>query len=412
MIKWIKIALRNIIKNKRRSLVTIVAIAIGFASISLFKGYTDNTYEGLRQSAIRGEGLGHLTVYKKGWLENSKKNPDKYMFSEEEIKKVISIIEDDFDVILATPQLSVSGLITNGNNSQIFIAIGVVPKDERVIKGAWEVLSPVKGERLNDKKPYAVEMAEGLASDLLLNPGSDAVVLGTTLSGQMNALDIEVSGTFNTGVSATNDKYLKLPFSYAQSLYDTKKAEKIVVLLSEWKSTWAVRDRLYKKLNENQIVCVIKTWKELSVFFNQVRKMFDLIFLFIFSIVLIIVVMSVINTMSMAVVERTREIGTLRALGLKRRGVLMLFAIEGGIIGFIGTLFGVVLNIVVWAAIQYIEPSYIPPGNSTPVPLTVNIVIESMFYLMIFLVLLSILSSIMPARKASKQSVVDALGFV
>ena len=69
MIKWIKIALRNIVKNKHRSVVTLLAIAMGFAAISLFRGYTDNTYKGLRRTAIRGEGLGHLTIYKKGWLE-------------------------------------------------------------------------------------------------------------------------------------------------------------------------------------------------------------------------------------------------------------------------------------------------------------------------------------------------------
>lgn len=53
MNQWIKIALRNILKNKRRSFVTLLAIAMGFAAVSLFRGYTNNTYEGLRESAIR-----------------------------------------------------------------------------------------------------------------------------------------------------------------------------------------------------------------------------------------------------------------------------------------------------------------------------------------------------------------------
>ncbi len=255
-------------------------------------------------------------------------------------------------------------------------------------------------------------MAEGLASDLTLKPGSNGVVMGTTLTGQMNALDIEVSGTFDTGTEATNDKYLRFPFSYAQSLYDTDRAERIVVLLTEWQLTLEAKDRLEKKLAANGISAVFKTWNDLSSFFSQVKNLFDLIFMFIFSIVLVIVVMSVINTMSMAVVERTREIGTLRALGLKRNGVSLLFAIEGGVLGFIGTIFGIVLNIIVWGIINLVEPTYIPPGNSTPVPLTVNIVPESMFYLMVFLVILSLFSAIMPARKASKQSVVDALGFI
>lgn len=412
MLKWFKIALRNIIKNKRRSFVTILAIAIGFAAISLFRGYTDNTYEGLRQSAIRGEGLAHLTIYKKGWLENGKKDPETHMFTQAEIKKITQIVEQYDDVILATPQIFISGLVSNGKNSQIFIANGVVAGDEKIIRGAWEAFRPVNGKRVDDNVPYGVEMAGQLAADLDLESGDDAVIMGTTLSGQMNALDINIAGTFDTGTTATNDKYIRIPFSYAQSLYDTGQAERIVVLLSEWQKTGKMKSVLDKVLAENDIHCVIKTWNELSVFFTQVKNMFDLIFVFIFSIVLVIVVMSVINTMSMTVVERTREIGTMRALGLKRRGVTFLFAIEGMVLGFIGAVFGTFLNVIVWTAIRYAQPSYIPPGSSLPVPLTVNLVPGAMVVLMMFLVLLSLFSAIIPARKASKQNIVDTLGFV
>ena len=89
MIKWMKIALRNILKNRRRSMVTLLAIAVGFAAVSLFRGYADRTYWGIRQMAISGEGLGHLTIYKKGWLEKGKIEPDKYMFSKGEIQRII-----------------------------------------------------------------------------------------------------------------------------------------------------------------------------------------------------------------------------------------------------------------------------------------------------------------------------------
>ena len=96
------------------------------------------------------------------------------------------------------------------------------------------------------------------------------------------------------------------------------------------------------------MLCEIKTWNELSLFYSKVKGMFDMIFMFLFIIVLVIVVMSVVNTMGMAVLERTREIGTLRALGLKRRGVGLLFAIEGAMIGLLGSILGVILNIIAW----------------------------------------------------------------
>jgi putative ABC transport system permease protein len=412
MMKWIKIASRNVLRNKRRSLVTIVAIAIGFAAVSLFRGYTDNTYKGLRQSAIQGEGLGHLTIYKEGWLEKGKTDPYNYMFSREDIQKIIHLVKKDEDVVLATPQINISGLVSNGSTSTIFLANGVIPKDEKTIRGAWAAFRPVTGEGLKDDKTYGVEMAGDLAKYLNLKVGGDGVVMGTTLDGQMNALDISISGIYDTGSDATNDKYMRVPFTFAQSLYDTEKADRIVVLLTDWKKTENARHRLTGILSENGIKTEIKSWNELSLFYTKVKGMFDMIFMFIFSIVFIIVIMSVINTMGMAVIERTREIGTLRALGLKQRGVSMLFAIEGGILGFLGCLLGVIINIIVFVIIRAIGPSYIPPGSSSPVPLIVNLVPQSMFLFILFLIFLSLVAAIIPARRAARQNVVDALGHV
>jgi len=412
MIKWIKIALRNILKNRRRSFVTLLAIAMGFAAVSIFRGYIHNTYEGLRQSAIRGEGLGHLTIYKEGWLEKGKADPDRYMFSQKEFQRLIDLVEENEDVILATPQINISGLVSNGRTSTIFLANGVIPQDEKTIKGAWASFRPVKGDGLSDKKPYGVEIAEDLASHLDLGPGSYGVVMATTLDGQMNALDIEVAGVYDTGSDATNDKYMRVPLVFAQSLYDTEKADRLVVLLNHWEKTETVRNRLLGKLSVAGLRCEIKTWNELSLFYSKVKGMFDMIFLFIFVIVLIIVVMSVVNTMGMAVLERTREIGTLRALGLKQRGVSILFAIEGAMLGLLGTIFGVILNVAVWGVIRIVEPTYIPPGVSTPVPLIVNLVPQAMLILMVFLILLSLIAAILPARRAARQNVVHALGHV
>ena len=187
--------------------------------------------------SIIGEGLGHLTIYKQGWLEKGKIDPDKYMFSQEEIQRIIDLVEEDENVILATPEIHISGLVSNGRISAIFLAKGVIPSDDKTIKGAWAAFRPVRGDILSEKKSYSVEMAEDLASDLNLKPGSDGVVMATTLDGQMNALDIEVAGIYDTGSDATNDKYMRFPFAFAQSLYDTDRAEQVVVLLEGWKKT-------------------------------------------------------------------------------------------------------------------------------------------------------------------------------
>jgi putative ABC transport system permease protein len=410
--KWFKLAIRNIKRNRRRSMMTLAAIAVGFAALSLFQGYMHSTYTGLRESAIRGEGLGHLTIFQTGWLTQGQQAPADFMFSGETTRKIINLVEAEADVLLATPRLHISGLVSNGVVSTIFLAQGVIPRDDSTIKGAFAAFRPVKGQTLDDRRPYGVEMADGLARILSLTPGAEGVAMAPTLDGQMNAMDILVAGTYNSGSDATNDKLMRVPLGFAQSLYDTDKADRIVVLLDDWQKTEPVRRRLYALLKESHIDVEIKTWEELSLFYHQVKGMFDMIFFFLFCIVLIIVVMSTVNTMSMAVLERTREVGTMRALGLKRRGVSMLFAVEGVLLGLVGCLGGIGLKLLVWGLFEWLKPTYTPPGVSTAVPVVIDLAPVGVAVLCGFFAVFSLLAAILPARRAARQNVVEALGHV
>jgi putative ABC transport system permease protein len=412
MMKWIKLAVRNIFRNRRRSLVTLLAIGVGFAAINLFYGWIHHSYWGLRVMAVQAEGLGHLRINRAGWQEKGKLEPEKYMFSKEETEKIIKLTTDEKEVILATPQIQVTGIVTNGIASTIFIAQGVVPKDEKRIKGGWAAFRPVNGKELDDRKKYGVEIAQDLARYLNLTAGKDGVVMASTLSGQMNALDMQVMGVYDTGSDFSNDKYMRFTFDFAQSLLDTHSAERIVVLLKDWKKTEEMRHIFLKKLNDAGIAGEIRTWKELSLSYLKTKSILDMMFSFLFTIVIVIVVMTTVNTMGMAILERTREIGTLRALGLKRRGISLLFALEGAFLGFFGSIMGVILHLCVWTIIRTFPPQYTPPGISTPMSLVVDLVPQALFILVFCMVGLSLVAAIIPARRAARQNIVDALGHV
>jgi putative ABC transport system permease protein len=412
MMKWLKLAVRNIFRNKRRSFVTLMAIGVGFASISLFQGYIDHVYYGLRVIAIHGEGLGHLRVNKVGWQEKGKLEPEKYMFSKEETQKIIKLVTEENTVILATPQIQVTGIVTNGIASTIFIAQGVVPKDDKTIKGTWASFLPIKGQTLNDEKLYGIEIAEDLSNYLSLTQDKEGVVMAPTLSGQMNALDVKINGVYNTGSEFSNDKFMRFNFYFAQSLLDTQSAERIVILLKDWEDTERMRTVLLAKLKAAGIDCEIRTWEDLSLFFSKEKAFLRVMFTFLFSIVLVIVVMTTVNTMGMAILERTREIGTLRALGLKRRGVSLLFALEGALLGFFGSVMGFILHTCVWAIITIYPPKYTPPGIAMPIDLVVHMVPWMLFILLFCFVLFSMFAALIPARRAAKQNIVDSLGHV
>lgn len=416
MLMWLTISFRNIIKNGRRSLTTVLAIALGYAAINLFQGYVHNTYQGLTNAAIHGEGLGHLTIFKKGFLEQGKLNPEKYQFSRTEVQRISEIINRLPEVELVTPRLSVTGIVSNGRNSTIFISEGLVPADDVAIRGDLTKYTSFKGTYLTDREQTGVVVGSELAEMLNLKQGGDAVILSNTYSGMANALDVKVLGIYNTGISATNDKMVLMTYRHAQDLMDFQGAERLIVLLKNGKTgkadASAAAAKIRRLLYDSGYAVEIKTWDELSVFYNQVKSLFDMIFLFIFSIVLVIVVMSVINAMSMSVMERTREIGTMRALGLKRYGVKLLFATEGVLLGILGSAAGGIIFFIVYTIITMTHPTYIPPASSNPVPLHVDLMWPVLLQSMFFMAVLSMLAAFVPARRSARMTIVDALGHI
>ena len=253
----------------------------------------------------------------------------------------------------------------------------------------------------------------GLADMLHLKKGDQASLLSNTLTGQANALDITLDKTFNTGNAGSNDKFAFMSLSLAQSLYDTAgAADRLTVLLDDEKYTESMRKLLQEKLQTAGFDMEIKTWQELSDFYNQVHSMFDMIFGFIFSILLTVVVMSVANSMGMAVVERTREIGTLRAIGLKRGGVVKLFTAESLMLTLIGCLAGLLLTFGVRYGINVAHISYTPPNSASPVPLLIDLDLSRTLLTLILMLVVGTLAAYLPARRAAKQAIIDALGHV
>jgi putative ABC transport system permease protein len=313
-----------------------------------------------------------------------------------------------------TPRLSLSGLISNGKNSTIFISQGLVPADDALIRGDLTQYTSFTGQYLSDKEPVGVVLGTELSRMLNLEQGNDAIILSNTYSGMANALDVKVMGIYNTRSAATNDKMLLMTYGRAQELVDFHGAERLVVLLkNNGEGAAAAAARIQKAVRDAAGFEVeIKTWQELSAFYNQVKGMFDMIFSFVFSIVLVIVVMSVVNTMSMSVMERTREIGTMRALGLKRYGVKILFSAEGLLIGLLGIIGGLIIFFTVYTIIGVVNPTYTPPNFTRPVPLQVDLVWAALGRTAGFMVLLSTLAALVPARKSARMAIIDALGHV
>lgn len=416
----LKLALRGLVRNRRRSLVTLVAIALGFAAIALFAGYTHNVYDGLSRQSIHSELLGHLTLSKRGMNREGKLDPERYLLTPGDIARIRALLKDEPRIKLIAPRLAFNGLVSNGRASTIFIAEGIEPQAmQRLQEGYLTVEEAQSGayssflKQLDPARQEVVELSAGLAELLHLAVGGQAALLVNTLGGQANAQDVAVGGTFNTGSAGSNDKFAFVPLALAQSLLDADgKADRLTLLLDDVRATEPLRAHLTSKLAAAGFDLEIETWQELSTFYHQVHNMFDMIFGFIFSIVLTVVVMSVANSMSMTVVERTREIGTLRAIGLKRSGVVWLFATESLVLTLAGCLVGLLVTLGVRYGINVAGISYTPPNSATPIPLLVDMDAERILFTLVLMGVVGTLAALLPARRAARQPIIDALGHV
>ena len=415
-----RLALRGLSRNRRRSMMTLLAIAFGFSAISLFAGYTHNVYGGLARLSIHGEMMGHLTLSKRGMRKEGKLDPERYLLTTTEVDAIAKLLKAEPHVEMVAPRLALSGLISNGRASTIFIAEGIEPSavlhlrqgaltDAERKSGKFESMKA----RLDPEHPEMVNLSAGLVELLHLAVGGQAVVLVNTLTGQANALDVTLGRSFNTGNAGSNDKFAFVSLALARSLLDAEgRADRLTILLDDVNQTEAMRDHLLAKLNAAGFDVEIQTWQDLSDFYNQVHDMFDMIFGFIFSIVLTVVVMSVANSMSMTVVERTREIGTLRAIGLRRSGVVRLFTLESMLLTLIGCGVGMLITLGVRWGINAAQISYTPPNSASPVPLLVDMDAGRVIFTFVMMGMVGTLAAYMPARRAAKKDIIDALGHV
>lgn len=403
------LGLRNLRRNFRRSFTTIMSIALGFAAVALFSGYTKMVYFGLTEQAVHGELIGHLTISKRGMKQDGRLFPERYLLRAEDIARIGEAVKKSYPKAWIAPRLTFTGLASNGRVSTIFLAEGIDPDDMTVLRGPRAMASGA----LLPNEPSGVSVARGLAALLHLQANDELSLLVSTLHGQANAVDAKIIDTYSTGNANLEDKSLFIPLALAQSLYDAdNRADRVSVLFPDIAMTEPTRLELARTLSELGLDVEIDTWEELSAFYRQVKGMFDMIFSFILSIVLTIVVMSITNAMTMSVVERTREIGTLRAIGLRRAGVVKLFLAEALLLMLIGCAVGLVLTLLLRIGINDLDISYTPPNGTDKVPLIIGI--DSFKMLLAFgaLTLLGLLAALFPARRAAHNPVTESLAHV
>lgn len=400
----LRFAWRNILRNRRRSLVTILIAAVGCTSILVATGFALYTYEQLRDGAARE--FGHITIGGRDYFTRDEETPMQYGI--DDYRALTARLLDDERVRRVLPRVSLSGLISNGDKSVIFLGIGADIEAEAEARGQFLQLVDGAYSRPDDGMP-AVLLGTDLARSLNAKPGTGLTLLATTTSGGINAIDVMVTGIVSTGWREVDKRLVYTPVVTAQHLLMSERISTLSVYLDSTDSAPAVFDELAAADTGH----AYKPWWEQAFYYHSVRDIYNRIFGLLGLIIGLLVFFSVANTLAMAVVERTREIGTLRALGALPGEIVAQFLREGALIGATGALLGTALAGIVVLALPYAGMEMPPPpGRSVGYPLLV--IATPPLYLITNAAIIALCAAAawFVSRKAARKPIVEALAHV
>jgi putative ABC transport system permease protein len=404
----ITLSLRNLLRNKRRTMITLAVIVFGVAGILIFAGYVDYSMWGLRENTIH-RGLGHIQVFQEGY--NAKNNQSHLDFLINNPGIVFKQIMRLPHVKEATSELSLRGLLSTGDRTEMTESRGYDLQWAQTIKKNF---SMVRGTFLNEKDRYHMLLGQILAEKLNSKPGDLVTLMTTTKDGALNAYDVTIKGIIKTGIKEMDSTLSVIPISLAQELLNVQGIEKFIVILDKTENTAKVAELLIK-LNKNQNIPIeIKNWFELADFYKRVKALYESFLSVTITIIIVIVIFSIVNTMSMIIFERMREIGTIRALGMTKSKIIYMFITEGLWLGIFGIIIGIAVSELIGLGINASGGIYIPPPPTSTEGYYAMISPNAGRYLDASLVALFsvIIGSIIPAIKAAKLKIDEALRYI
>jgi putative ABC transport system permease protein len=397
-----KLALRNVLRHKARTGMTLLAIIVGVVGLILSGGFVQDIFKQLGEVLIHSQS-GHMQVSRAGYFERGARSPEKFMIdTPEPLRESISTIDGVDDVM---GRVYFAGLLNNGHSDLPIIGEGVEPAREARM-GSGMVMSA--GRALADNDINGMMIGQGLAHALKLKPGDWVTLVMNTADGALNSLEFLVVGVFQTFSKDYDARAVRISLTTAQEMLVTTGVNTMVVVLKHTKTTDAIASMLMQKHGKSGLE--VKTWLELNDFYAKTVEMYDAQFGVLRIIILLMVLLSVANSVNMSVFERVGEFGTMMALGNRGARVFGLIIAENIIIGLAGAGAGVVLGIALALGISAVGIPMPPPPNSdlgyTARILVVPSVIASAFAVGLFA---TVGAALLPASRVRRIPVVDAL---
>jgi putative ABC transport system permease protein len=412
MLKILQIALRNLLRYKRRTLLTASLITVGVVFVLIFMSVS-GSFKNMMVGQITDSMLGHLQVHRKGYVASIDTLPLTLNMKAKGAQRLEKILEQQPEIEASSPRIKFGAMFSNYTETSNIRLNGVVPEREFATV-------PLLPSRITEgRKTFTrgeILVPALLSKGMKVKVGDTVVIIATNKDGSVNGRQFVVAGILE-GISGPGGRDGYIHFDDAAELLRMEEAEvsEIAVRLKDFDALHAFSSRLEGMLagemnKENKPMFEIHTWEKLSPFFN-IAKMIDLMTLSIKLMLTMIVLISITNVMIMAVYERIREIGTIAAIGTQPGKILSMFVVEGFLLGVFGAIIG---GCVATVLVKILNLSRITFdfGQQKGLLLVAQLHLPDLLFISTTVIVVSVIASLYPAVKASRMDPIQALRHV
>jgi ABC-type lipoprotein release transport system permease subunit len=333
--KLLIMAWRNVWRNWRRTVIAGIAIALGLAFMLLYEGMLGGMNEALYSNTVKLQG-GHVQIHASGFREKANRLP---LLPLADPGAAVGAALAQPEVVAVAQRIETSGMVSSREGTLSVVITGIEPEQEAPVSMVAE--NVVQGRWLQGNDEDVLLIGQAMAERLEVTVGDRVTLVGRATHQQMRRRTMTIVGIYDLGIPEVEKSMVYVSLLEAQTLFDLRdQATEVAVHLEQVGQEPPVVERLQAALPGYEVDAwdtLDPSTKQMMEIEAQVMEMFGLV-------ILLIVGVGILNLMLMVVFERTREIGLLAAMGLKRRETVVLFLLEGVLVGLLGAVAGSVLG--------------------------------------------------------------------
>ena len=398
-----KIASRNIWRSQKRSLTIISAVSFGLWAGIFMTAFYNGVIEQRINTAISSE-LSHMQLHHP---EFRKDHEIKYFLPEG--RKTIQKITRDSLVKNVSGRVIIQGMIASAAGSSGITINGIMPEEENLLTHLSGKM--IKGSYFSSDKTNEIILSERVRKKLKLDLNKKAILTFQDVDGNLASAAFRIKAVYQTVNAPYDDNNVFVKITDVDSLGGIpNEINEIAVLLKSSNTLEEVQHNLKQQFSETEI----QNWKEIAPELGYTVSVGDKMMFIFMGIIMLALGFGIVNTMMMAVLERTREIGMLMALGMNKFKIFMMIVLETFFLILAGCPIGIVLALVTVGitqrtGIDFSQYSEVYSSFGYSPVFYPNLSLRQFGIMILLVVITAFVSALFPARKALQLNPAESL---